>query len=117
MGTQSQMARLEEFFHCWQNNSLPELRSLTWPELEHGMNVMWTRAMHFHAGVRMIPGPEFFNTAHSKRINTAHSAAKGELLWKATKDIDSGAEVYDAYGKTFSNELLLNTWGLYLEDN
>lgn len=65
----------------------------------------------------MIPGSDFLNTAEPGKLNTYWTFTDDSFEVLTTAAIPAGEELYESYCDDCDNDMLLQTWGVYLEDN
>lgn len=120
---------------CWEkwskkhkkSGNKPDLGDLTWNEMEFAYALWRSRNYGFGDGENaLIPVSDFMNTSPSSEFNARWRASNkggdenGTLdVFKvlATANMSSDDEFLESYCRECSNFKMLETWGIYMEDN
>jgi len=105
---------------AWQKSSSKpqELSNLKWNDVRLALARVRTRTCSVDDGqLAMVPGFDMLNTAPTTSLNTIWWTSNSGFELQTIKSVAQGTELIDPYCATCDNDVLLGTWGVYLEDN
>merc|ERR1719386_246867 len=105
---------------AWQQtrDSPHELAGLTWNHVRLALAWVRTRTCSVDDGkIAMVPGFDMLNTAPTTSLNTIWWTSKEGFELQTIKAVAQSTELIDPYCATCDNDVLVGTWGVYLEDN
>lgn len=105
---------------AWQEISghPPELAGLVWNDVRLALARVRTRTCSVDDGqMAMVPGFDMLNTAPTSSLNTMWWTSKDGFELQTIKSVAQDTELIDPYCATCDNDVLVGTWGVYLEDN
>ncbi|CAK0897819.1 unnamed protein product [Prorocentrum cordatum] len=109
-------------FEAWRQQPHSLVANLTWNSVHGALLLFQTRSYSVRTAKgtadAMIPLSEFLNTGRKEAMNTNWWPVRPnrDFKLKLLADVRAGDELLDSYCTACTNEALLDTWGLYLED-
>lgn len=92
---------------------------LSWEEFLHALILLNTRSFGLDGGrtLVLVPLADMLNTVANSGLNVQWEHTSDTFTLRAHGPVASGAELYEGYCNGCNNTVLMNAWGIYLEDN